>query len=63
LAEWIRKEAVTVRVVERLYRWTNWSINQESATHRQTDSKTIEYEVTLAPDEERVLTYTAHYTW
>lgn len=58
-----KKEAVTVRVVEHLYRWTNWSITQESATHRQTDSKTIEYDVTLAPDEERVLTYTAHYTW
>jgi hypothetical protein len=53
----------TVRVVEHLYRWSNWTIAQESATHRQTDSKTIEYEVTLQPDEERTLTYTAHYTW
>ena len=58
-----KKEAATVRVVERLYRWTNWVITQESATHRQVDSKTIEYEVTLRPDEERTLTYTAHYTW
>ena len=29
----------------------------------QTDSKTMEYEVTLQLDEERTLTYTAHYTW
>ena len=58
-----KKEAATVRVVEHLYRWTNWAITQESATHRQVDSKTIEYEVTLRPDEERTLTYTAHYTW
>jgi len=58
-----KKEAATVRVVEHLYRWSNWVIAQESATHRQTDSKTIEYEVTLQPDEERTLTYTAHYTW
>jgi hypothetical protein len=58
-----KKEAATVRVVERLYRWTNWAITQESATHRQVDSKTIEYEVTLRPDEEKTLTYTAHYTW
>jgi hypothetical protein len=58
-----KKEAATVRVVERLYRWMNWVITQESATHRQKDSKTIEYEVTLQPDEERTLTYTAHYTW
>jgi hypothetical protein len=52
-----------VRVVEHLYRWTNWVITQESATHRQVDSKTIDYEVTLQPDEEKTLTYTAHYTW
>ena len=58
-----KKEAATVRVVEHLYRWSNWVITQESMRHRQTDSKTIEYEVSLGPDEEKVLTYTAHYTW
>ncbi len=58
-----KTEAATVRVVEHLYRWSTWTITQESATHRQTDSKTIEYDVTLRPDEERTLTYTAHYTW
>ena len=58
-----KKEAATIRVVEHLCRWSNWVITQESATHRQTDSKTIEYEVTLQPDEEKTLTYTAHYTW
>jgi hypothetical protein len=58
-----KKEAATVKVVEHLYRWTNWAITQELATHRQADSKTIEYEVTLGPDEEKTLTYTAHYTW
>jgi hypothetical protein len=58
-----QKEAVTVRVVEHLYRWSNWVITQESDPHRQTDSKTMEYEVTLQPDAEKVITYTAHYTW
>jgi hypothetical protein len=58
-----KKEAATVRVVEHLYRWATWAVTQESARHRQVDSKTIEYEVTLGPDEEKTLTYTAHYTW
>ena len=58
-----KKEAVTVRVVEHLYRWYNWAIIQESDSHQQKDSRTIEYEVTLAPDQEKVVTYTAHYTW
>jgi hypothetical protein len=58
-----KKEAVTVRVVEHLYRWYNWAITQESASHHQKDSRTIEYEVTLKPDQEKVITYTAHYSW
>ena len=58
-----KTEPATVRVVEHLYRWSNWVIVQESAKHRQTDSKTMEYDVTLQPDEERTVTYTAHYTW
>jgi len=58
-----KKEAATIRVVEHLYRWSNWVITQESAAHRQTDSRTMEFDVTLQPNEERVLTYTVHYTW
>ena len=57
------KEPATVRVVEHLYRWSNWVITQESAPHRQTDSRTVEYEVALAPGQERSVTYTVHYTW
>jgi hypothetical protein len=58
-----KKEPATVHVVEHLYRWYNWAVLQESTPHRQTDSRTIEYEVTLQPDQEKVITYTAHYTW
>ena len=58
-----KKEAATVRVVEHLYRWTNWVITQESEKHRTVDSKSMEYEVTLGPGEEKTVTYTAHYTW
>ncbi len=36
---------------------------KEAASHTQRDSKTMECEVTLRPDEERALAYTAHYTW
>jgi len=58
-----KKEAANVRVVEHLYRWSSWVITQESAPHRQVDSRTIEYDVALQPDEEKTLTYAAHYTW
>jgi len=58
-----KQEAATVRVVEHLYRWSNWVITQESQPHRQVDSRTIEYDVTLQPDEVKTVTYEAHYTW
>jgi hypothetical protein len=58
-----KKEPVTVHIVEHLYRWYNWVITQESDSHHKRDSRTIEYKVTLAPDQEKVVTYTAHYTW
>lgn len=58
-----KKEAVDARVVEHLYRGTNWQLTAQSSRHNKTDSKTIEFPVRVEPDKELVLTYTAHYTW
>lgn len=58
-----KKESVDVRVVEHLYRWITWDISVKSDVYRKTDSKTIEFPVTIPADGERTLTYTAHYTW
>jgi len=58
-----KKEAVDVRVVEHLYRWVTWDILEKSDPYRKTDSKTIEFPVTIPADGEKTITYTAHYTW
>jgi hypothetical protein len=58
-----KKEAVTVRVVEHLYRWTNWKLSEQSQESRKTDAQTMEFPVTVAPDGEQVVTYTVHYSW
>jgi hypothetical protein len=58
-----KKEAVTVRVVEHLYRWTNWKLTEQSHESRKTDAQTVEFPVTIAPDGEQVVTYTVHYSW
>jgi hypothetical protein len=58
-----KKEAVTVRVVEHLYRWVNWQIVLPSHKFTKNDSRTIEFAVTIPPNGEKVVTYTAHYTW
>ena len=58
-----KKEAVTVRVVEHLYRWTNWKLTEQSQDSRKTDAQTVEFPVTIPPDGEQVVTYTVHYSW
>ena len=58
-----KKEPATVRVVEHLYRWYNWTIANESQRYQKTDHKTIEFEATLAAGQEKTISYLAHYTW
>lgn len=56
-------EAVEIRVVEHLYRWSNWEIRENSDTYLKTDAQTIEFRIPLKPGEERVVKYAAHYSW
>jgi hypothetical protein len=58
-----KKTEVTVRAVEHLYRWSNWQITSKTHPYRKLDSNQIEFPVTIAPDGEVTITYTAHYTW
>jgi hypothetical protein len=58
-----KNEAVNIRVVEHLYRWNNWEITAKSDDFVKRDSQTIEFNVSVKPDEERVITYTTHYSW
>ena len=58
-----KKEAAEVRVVEHLYRWNTWEIPTSSVPYAKTDAQTIEFRVQLQPDEEKTITYLAHYTW
>ena len=58
-----KKEAVNIRVVEHLYRWTNWKLSEQSHESHKMDAQTVEFPVTVAPDGEQVVTYTVHYSW
>jgi hypothetical protein len=58
-----KKETVEYRVVEHLYRWSNWEITAKSDDFKKTDAQTIEFRVPVKPDEERTMTYTVHYSW
>jgi len=58
-----KKEAANVRVVEHLYRWTNWKLTEQSHQFKKRDAQTIEFPVEVAANGEQVITYTVHYSW
>ncbi len=60
-----RKEdqAVKVLVKENLFRWATWEIVDHSDDFEKIDARTVHFPVTVAPDEEKVVTYTVKYTW
>ncbi|MCA9253572.1 MAG: hypothetical protein KDA54_20765, partial [Phycisphaerales bacterium] len=58
-----KKEPVTITVVEHLFRWRNWQISENDQDFKKKDSDTIEFDVTLAPDEEKTIKYKVHYSW
>jgi len=58
-----KADAVEIRVVEHLYRGTNWAITEKTDPYTKNDAQTIEFRVSLKPDEEKTVTYKVHYTW
>ena len=54
---------VEIRVVEHLYRWSNWKLTAKSDEFTKKDAQTIEFRIPVKPDEEKVITYTVHYSW
>jgi hypothetical protein len=58
-----KKEAVEFRVVEHLYRWTNWEIQESETGWTKKDSQTIEFRVSVPADGEHIIKYRVHYSW
>jgi hypothetical protein len=58
-----KKHDVEVRVVEHLFRWSEWEMVQESAGHTKLDQTTAEWRLPVSADGEAKLTYTVRYTF
>jgi hypothetical protein len=58
-----KTEPVEVRVVEHLFRWSNWQVVKSSADNTKLDAQTIEFRVKVAPDAEQTIDYTVRYSW
>jgi hypothetical protein len=58
-----KDQAVEVVVRENLYRWSQWSLLEQSQPSEKKDARTIEFPVKVAADGEAVITYRVRYTW
>jgi hypothetical protein len=58
-----KDQAVNVVVRENLYRWSKWTLIQQSTPSEKKDARTIEFPVRIAADGEAVVTYRVRYTW
>lgn len=58
-----KKDPVTIRVIEHLYRSANWKITATADPFIKPQSHQIQFLIPVKPGEERKLTYTVNYTW
>lgn len=56
-----RRTTANVRVVEHLYRGTDWDIIAKNHDYEKTDASTIEFRFALEPGEEKKIRYTVRY--
>jgi len=58
-----RAQPVTVRVTERLARWTDWEITASSVPHSKRNAQTASFDVLVPADGEATLSYSVRYRW
>jgi len=58
-----KSAAAEIRVVEHLFRWTNWNIVTSSERFEKDDSQTIHFTLQVPSDGEKTVTYHVHYSW
>ena len=58
-----KKQAVQIRVVEHLYRWTNWRLIRYSLPFKKKDAQTVEFLVNVPAAGTSTVTYKVRYSW
>lgn len=56
-------ETVEIRVIEQLFRWSNWEIVTSSDAYTKRNASSIEFRVSVPPGAEKAITYTVRYSW
>jgi len=52
-----------VRVIERLYRWTNWKITSNNQPFAKIDAENIAFDVVVNPEGKAEIVYAVTYSW
>ena len=58
-----KAEAATVRVLEGLFRWTDWEMVDSSEKFVKRNAQTASFDMTVPAGGERTLRYTVRYRW
>jgi hypothetical protein len=58
-----KSSAQKVRVLERLYRWTNWKIENQNTPFEKLDSGTIAFDLDVPSEGKKTIEYKVTYTW
>jgi hypothetical protein len=58
-----KEEDIEVRVVEHLFRWSEWRLLESSHDYEEMDAQTIEFRVPVEAGGETVVSYTVRYEW
>ncbi len=58
-----KEQPVEVIVRENLYRWSQWTLIEQSQAPEKMDARTVEFPVRIAAGGEAVVTYRVRYTW
>jgi hypothetical protein len=58
-----KDQPVEVIVRENLYRWSQWTLMEQSQASEKKDARTIEFPVKVAADGEATVTYRVRYNW
>lgn len=57
-----KETPVTVKVLEKMYRWAQWEITEKSQEFTKLDSRAVEFPVAVPKDGAAVVTYTVKYS-
>ncbi|HOZ06049.1 MAG TPA: hypothetical protein PLS60_11750, partial [Arenimonas sp.] len=58
-----KAQGTTIRVGERLPRWSDWEMVSSSVPFEKRNAQTVSFDVPVAADSETTLTYTVRYRW